>query len=62
MTFRIKASESGFDELSELASQIAMLKNPQCWFNHNDMPDAERNAMVGVLEAEMQKLMQEIEG
>lgn len=57
----IKASEPGFDEINELASQIAILKNTHMWFNLQEdfktLPEEERLAMISTLEAEMQELI-----
>lgn len=42
--------------LFELASEIAMLKNPQCWFNL-EIPEVERVVSISDLEEEMRELI-----
>lgn len=42
--------------LFELASEIAMWKNPQCWFNL-EVPEVERLTAIADLEEEMRELI-----
>lgn len=54
---RIYASEEGFAELYLRATLIAQYKNPQLFYNLQDIPDAERLAEIQAVEDEMKELM-----
>lgn len=54
---RIYPSEEGFDELYQLANDIATLTNPQLFFNYKDSSELELKIEVQQLKEKMGELI-----
>jgi hypothetical protein len=58
MEIRIFASEEGFDELYRIANNIAMLTNPQLFWDTKDMDDLICRALLAESKDQMKEMME----
>ncbi len=62
MKTRIKKSDPGFETVFDLSNRLAMLLNPDRWFNlvgSDEIPDVEYNAAVSDVENKLSEALEE---